>query len=171
MRYQAQTELAGVKNAPAVKGNRAMIYFEADLGAFVKGKEFSALNITRSGATGMLLAINNRDRWFSHVSYDPKDSDASVNFSKDQCREIIQKAIDLPDLQVKILSIILWEAEEKVANCLQQGRVFIGDAERRPVAELTVSQAGGIADTEVFSPMKIGNRLDGRMETTLFSVA
>lgn len=180
-------------------GHIINIYFEADLEHFVKGREFSACNITRTGAAGVLLAINNRDRWCYHVSYDFEGGETAAHFSEERCREIIQKAIDLPDLQVKILSVLPWEAAEKVAEQFQQDRVFlIGDAvhlmpptggygantgvqdahnlawklaaavhkaaspellktyeaERRPVAQMTVSEAGRVADTGVFSAMK-----------------
>ncbi|MGO4789078.1 FAD-dependent monooxygenase [Paenibacillus sp. 2KB_20] len=180
-------------------GHIINIYFEADLEHFVKGREFSACNITRTGAEGVLLAINNRDRWCYHVSYDFEGGETAANFTEERCKEIIQKAIDLPDLQVKILSVLPWEAAERVAEQFQQDRVFlIGDAvhlmpptggygantgvqdahnlawklaavvnkvagpellktyeaERRPVALMTVSEAGRVADTGVFSAMK-----------------
>lgn len=179
-------------------GHIMNIYFEADLGGFVEGKEFSALNITHPEAAGLLLAINNKNRWCFHVAYDPNAGESPADFSEERCRKMIQKAIDLPLLQVDILSILPWEAAEKVASCFQHESIFlIGDAahvmpptggygantgvqdahnlawklaavlnkvadpsllatydaERRPVAEMTVSQAGRMADTGAFSPM------------------
>ena len=180
-------------------GHIINMYFESDLSEFVKGREFSACNITHPDAAGILLAINNRDRWCYHVSYDPDAGEAPADFPAARCKEIIQKAIGLPDQEVRILSVLPWEAAEKVASRFQQGRVFLTgdaahvmpptggygantgvqdahnlawklaavinkqaspalletyDAERRPVAQMTVAQAGRLANNGTFSPIK-----------------
>ncbi|MBM7599485.1 2-polyprenyl-6-methoxyphenol hydroxylase-like FAD-dependent oxidoreductase [Virgibacillus halotolerans] len=180
-------------------GHIINIYFEADLSEFVSGREFMGCNITHPDAAGALLAINNRDRWCYHVSYDPEAGEMPDEFSHERCHNIIQKAIGFPDLEVHIISVLPWEAAGRVADRFQKGRVFLAgdaahempptggygantgvqdahnlawklaavvnkqagaglpetyDAERRPVAHMTVAQAGQIADTGKVSPIK-----------------
>lgn len=110
-------------------GHIINIYFEADLSEMVRGRECSAVNITHPEAGGTLIAVNNSDRWCYHIPYRPNAGEFAADFSEQRCRETIRTAIGLPDLDVNILSVLPWEAAERIASRFQQGRVFLaGDA-------------------------------------------
>lgn len=110
-------------------GHIINIYFRADLGEFVNGREFMGCNITRPDAAGSLFPINNDDLWTLHVSYDPEVGETPDDFTEERCYNIIQKAIGLPDLEAYIISILPWEAAGRIANKFQKERIFlVGDA-------------------------------------------
>ncbi|WP_339071022.1 FAD-dependent monooxygenase [Chitinophaga sp. 212800008-4] len=108
------------------QGHLLNIYFEAPLGDFVRGREFSIMLIRRPGIRGMLTAINNSDRWVFHLSYDPAQAD---QYTIPHVTSILQSMIGLPDIPVRVLSILPWQPTTRVVNEMQHGRIFIaGDA-------------------------------------------
>ncbi|KEQ24685.1 FAD-dependent monooxygenase [Paenibacillus tyrfis] len=109
-------------------GSLINIYFQADLRDVVQGREFSICNIMHPEATGMLVAINNSDRWCFHAPYDPQ-TESPEDYTPERCKELIAKALGFPGLDIRILSVLSWEAAEGVAERFQAGRVFLaGDA-------------------------------------------
>ena len=99
-------------------GKLLNIYFEADLTRYVKDKEFSILLVNN----GMLIAINNTDRWTFHLLHDRE-------YTHEMLIPIIKEVIGYPDVAVKILSVLPWEPTVKVASDMMHGRVFLaGDA-------------------------------------------
>ncbi|MBU7316258.1 FAD-dependent monooxygenase [Paenibacillus oleatilyticus] len=104
------------------------IYFQADLRDMVQGHEFSICNILHPEATGMLVAINNSDRWCFHAPYDPQN-ELPEDYTPERCKDLLAKALGFPGLDIRILSVLPWEAAEGVAERFQSGRVFLaGDA-------------------------------------------
>ena len=104
------------------------IYFEADLADFVRHREFSILLVKEPDVKGMLTAINNRDRWVFHLFYDAGIENASA-FTEERVTRILQRVIGLPDVRVRIISILPWQPTVKVVKEMQHGRVFLaGDA-------------------------------------------
>jgi putative polyketide hydroxylase len=105
------------------------ISFEADLSEQVRGKEFSQCLIERPDMYGVLVSINNTDRWVFHLSYDPEKGEGLDDFPPELCQELIRRAVNLPDLAVEIRSIGPWESAVRIADRFQHGRVFLaGDA-------------------------------------------
>jgi putative polyketide hydroxylase len=95
------------------------IYFEADLAEFVRGREFSLLIIKTKG---LLASINNSNRWVFHLHYDPANKPEDVT-------AILKEVIGLPEINIRIISILPWQPTVKVVNEMQHGRVFLsGDA-------------------------------------------
>ncbi|HVU98749.1 MAG TPA: FAD-dependent oxidoreductase [Puia sp.] len=98
------------------------IYFEAPLGEYVRGKEFSILLIRKPHLRGMLTAINNDDRWVFHL-YNGEGC------SEEEIKEVLQEVIGIRGVDVRILSILPWQPTVKVVENMQHGRVFLaGDA-------------------------------------------
>jgi putative polyketide hydroxylase len=170
------------------------IYFRADLSTLVQGREFVLCLVRNPEAQGVLLAVNNTDRWIFTVPYAPESQTLEEDFTPERCIERVRKAIGLSHLAIEIINIIPWEAAVRIAESFQQGRIFLVgdaahvmpptgafgmntgiqdaqnlawklaavlhgqagpallatyDAERRPVAQFTVEQAGIRSDTYV----------------------
>ncbi|NML21460.1 hypothetical protein HHL16_11275 [Pseudoflavitalea sp. G-6-1-2] len=110
-------------------GNLLNIYFEADLTDLVKGKEFSILNIRESWCRGMLCSINNSNKWVFHLHSADDDAHFSEEESKHRIVVLLRKAIGIPDLPIKIISILPWQPTEKVMVNMRHNRIFFaGDA-------------------------------------------
>ena len=105
------------------------IYFEADLSDLIQGDAFGFSMILHSEVVGALIPVNNNDRWIYHVAYNPSKGETPADFSAERCQKIVQKAMGMPNLNVKIISISPWEATESTAIRFQDNRVFLaGDA-------------------------------------------
>jgi 2-polyprenyl-6-methoxyphenol hydroxylase-like FAD-dependent oxidoreductase len=105
------------------------IYFEADLSEQVRGKEFSQCLIERPDIYGVLVSINNTNRWVFHLSYDPARGETPDDFPPERCQELIRQVVGLPGLAVEIRSISPWESAVRIADSFQRGRIFLaGDA-------------------------------------------
>ena len=105
------------------------IYFEADLGSHVRGREFSLINIRTATAKGLLASINNGDRWVFHLCYDPAAGEKAADFSAEKIKAILQEVIGLPGIAIRVISMLPWQPTVKVVDNMQQGRIFLaGDA-------------------------------------------
>lgn len=105
------------------------ILFEADLTELVHGREFSMCLIERPEVTGLFTSINNHDRWVFHLSYDPRKGETVEDFPTERCQNLIKIALGMPDVKIKVKSILPWEPTVRVAHKFQHGRVFLaGDA-------------------------------------------
>ncbi len=110
-------------------GHFVNVYFRADLSELVRGREFILCFVERPGAEGLLLAVNNADRWLFNIEYDPERGETPDAFTPARCVERIRAAIGLPDPDVEVLSVLPWEGAALIANRFQIGRTFLaGDA-------------------------------------------
>lgn len=110
-------------------GDLLNIYFEADLADFVRGLEFSLIRIRQAETTGLLASINNSDRWVFHLSYDPVKGERPEDFTEERVVAILKKVIGLPEVAIRVISILPWQPTVKVVNEMQYGRIFLaGDA-------------------------------------------
>lgn len=105
------------------------ILFRADLREFVRDREFSICLIDRPDLHGLFTSINNRDRWVFHLAYDPARGEKPEDFPPERCKDLLRLALGMPEIALEIESILPWESAVRVADCFQQGRVFLaGDA-------------------------------------------
>ncbi len=110
-------------------GHFVNVYFRADLSELVRGREFILCFVERPGTEGLLLAVNNSDRWLFNVAYDPTRGETPDAFTPARCVALIRAAIGLPDLDVEILSVLPWEGAALIADRFRVGRAFlVGDA-------------------------------------------
>ncbi len=122
-------ELGVVMEGRGTLGHYINIYFRADLGSLARGREFILCFIENAEVHGVLLAVNNTDRWLLNVPYDPENGPTAREFTPERCKELVRKAIGLPQLDPEILGILPWEAAVRVAEKFQYGRVLLaGDA-------------------------------------------
>ncbi|MEU7909505.1 FAD-dependent monooxygenase [Microbispora bryophytorum] len=105
------------------------VLFRADLTDLVRGHEFVVCEIRCPGAEGLLLAINNTDRWVFYISCPPDSGLSPADFPPERCLQVVRQAIGLPDLDIELLAVMPWQAAAFVADRCRQGRVFlVGDS-------------------------------------------
>ncbi len=105
------------------------IYFEADLADLVKGREFSQFLVREPEITGFLLSINNSNRWAFHLKFHPELGEGVSHYPEARLVALLKRLIGLPDLFIRILSVLPWPLAVRVAEEMQFGRIFLaGDA-------------------------------------------
>jgi putative polyketide hydroxylase len=110
-------------------GRLMNIYFEADLAEVVRGREFSLLRIDGPAIIGLFTSINNSDRWVFHLHYDPAKGQRPDDFTHEHITAILKKVIGLPDIKIRIISVLPWQPTVKAVTEMQHGRIFLaGDA-------------------------------------------
>jgi putative polyketide hydroxylase len=112
-----------------VMGHLLNILFNANLQSLVRGREVSLCKIVRPGVYGLFTSINNSDTWVFHLSYDPLKGEQVEDFTPERCVDLLRLALGIPDIDIRIKSILPWEPTVQVAERLQEGRIFLaGDA-------------------------------------------
>ncbi len=107
------------------------VYFRADLASLVRGREFSICVIDQPDLHGLLVSINNSDRWVLHISYSPEQGERPEDFPPARCATLIRQAIGagFEQLAIEILAISPWQSAVRIADRFQHGRIFLaGDA-------------------------------------------
>ncbi len=120
--------------------------FEADLGDLVRGHEFAFCEIKGNGFEGILVAVDNADRWVFHVTVED-ERESLADYPPERCRELVRAAVGVPDLDVAILGRLTWQMSSRVAESMRAGRVFLaGDSAHTipPIGAFGLST--GIAD-------------------------
>jgi putative polyketide hydroxylase len=144
------------------------IDFRADLSELVRGHEFILCTIETPEAPGLLMAINNSDRWLFQMPGYLENGALKVPSVK-CCQELVRKAIGIPDLAVEILGILPWEPQERLAERYQVGRVFLaGDAAHIILPTGGVGANLGIQDGQNLA-WKLAAVLQGYADSTLLS--
>ena len=65
----------------------------------------------------------------------------------DRCTEVVNLALGMPEIDVKVISILPWQASSRVAQTLQKGRIFLaGDAAHHMTPYRGQGATTGIAD-------------------------
>ncbi|GAC1648118.1 MAG: FAD-dependent monooxygenase [Ktedonobacteraceae bacterium] len=137
-RYMIATDGAAspIRNALGVSvterttmGHYVNIYFRADLRALVHDRWFALCFVENADVEGIILAVNNTDRWLFNVPYAPEKGETPADFANERCIDLVRKAVGLPLLDVQVISTLPWEAAARFVEHMQVGRVFLaGDA-------------------------------------------
>lgn len=105
------------------------ILFNADLRPWTANRPAALYFVEQSDLRATFLTINARDRWsflihsVKQYGYGPQD------FTPERCTAMIRRGVGVPDLPVKILGAVFWEASAQVADNYCHGRIFLaGDA-------------------------------------------
>ncbi|MFE1753265.1 FAD-dependent oxidoreductase [Streptomyces anandii] len=113
---------------PGTTGHFLNVHFEADLAEQLGERRFIMCYTFNDTVRGALMPLDNSRRWLLHVVFDPAAEDPS-SFDEARCRELVRGAAGVPDLEVKVLGAIPWEAAGRTATAFSSGRVFlVGDA-------------------------------------------
>ena len=164
---QVRQRLGIERTGKGLLGHLVNILFEADLRDLVRGREFSLCLINRSEVRGLLTSINNSSRWVFHASYDPAKGEKAEDYTVDRCIELVKLVLGMPDVKVRIISILPWESAVRVVQTLQRGRVFLaGDAAHQMPPWRGQGANSGIADVHNLA-WKLAAVLKGEAEPAL----
>ncbi|GCE24965.1 FAD-binding monooxygenase [Dictyobacter alpinus] len=144
------------------------IDFRADLSELVRGHEFILCTIETPEASGLLMAINNSDRWLFQMPGYRENGEVKIP-SVERSQDLVRKAIGIPDLAVEIMGILPWMPQERLAKRYQVGRVFLaGDAAHVILPTGGVGANLGIQDGQNLA-WKLAAVLQGHADSTLLS--
>ncbi|MGW0630210.1 FAD-dependent monooxygenase [Streptomyces sp. NPDC002758] len=112
---------------PGTTGHFLNIHFEADLAEELGDRRFTMCYTFNDTVRGALMPLDNSRRWLLHVIFDPATEDAA-SFTDERCRELVRAAAGVPELEVKVLGTMPWEAAGRTATAFAAGRAFlVGD--------------------------------------------
>ncbi|WP_016697051.1 FAD-dependent monooxygenase [Actinoalloteichus spitiensis] len=121
-------------------GRSTNVYFEADLSAQVRGREFNLCQIEHPEVPSMLLTVDGAWRWL--LMADPVPGRDHAGWAR-----AVRTATGVPDLDVRIRSALDWEPGMFVADRFSVGRVFLaGDAAHVMPPYLAAGANTGIQD-------------------------
>lgn len=114
------------------------VYFTADLGGLVRGKEFNLCQIEHPDASGGLASVDGRYRWVFMTPGTDTDRDWPT---------LLRTAIGVPVPELHVHSVLPWRPEMLVADQYRKGRVFLaGDAAHVMPPFAAAGANTGIAD-------------------------
>ncbi|MFC0864673.1 FAD-dependent monooxygenase [Sphaerimonospora cavernae] len=118
-RSEVRTALGIGLSGPGTLGEPIQnVLFRADLGGLIRGRRFAVCRITNPEAPGTLIMIDGEKEWVFHIGLD-----------REPTPDLIRTALGVPDLQVEIVSTLVWRVRAQVADRFRDGRVFLaGDA-------------------------------------------
>nr|WP_272922552.1 FAD-dependent monooxygenase [Streptomyces sp. SID5785] len=115
-------------DGPGTTGHFLNIHFEAELAEQLGDRRFIMCYTFNDAVRGALMPLDNSRRWLLHVGFDPAAQDPA-SFDEARCQELVRAATGVPDLDVKVLGAMPWEAAGRTAGAFSSGRVFlVGDA-------------------------------------------
>lgn len=109
--------------------NVSITFRSRGLAEVVGERRFIVCYLTRPGADGALLPVDNAERWVFHAPWHPDRGETMEDFTDERCTEHIRRAVGAPGLDVEITGKAPWHAAERVAERYASGRVFLaGDS-------------------------------------------
>ncbi|MFF6996452.1 FAD-dependent oxidoreductase [Streptomyces sp. NPDC008313] len=109
--------------------NVSVTFTSRRLADTVGDRRFIVCYLTREGADGALLPVDNREHWVFHAPWHPERGETLEEFTDERCAEHIRRATGVEDLDVEITGRAAWHAAERVAERYADGRVFLaGDS-------------------------------------------
>ncbi|MEO3778526.1 FAD-dependent monooxygenase [Micromonospora sp. B11E3] len=122
------------------------VLFTADLADLVRGNEFAFAQISNPRSEGILLTIDNRDRWIYHISY-RDDEETLGDYPHERCVDLIRAAIGRDDIPVEIVSTIPWRMSARVAERVVEGRVVLAGDSAHTIPPIgAFGMSSGVAD-------------------------
>jgi 2-polyprenyl-6-methoxyphenol hydroxylase-like FAD-dependent oxidoreductase len=110
------------------------IYFHADCGAALRGRNLGVIYVFNADLRGFFRLVRTGDSGFLAVMTlgdmsQPGATKVAEGITEGRCIAFVHSATGMPDAKVKIEDIASWRAVAEVAERFREGRVFlIGDA-------------------------------------------
>jgi 2-polyprenyl-6-methoxyphenol hydroxylase-like FAD-dependent oxidoreductase len=111
----------------------ATIYFRADIGPLLRGRNLSVIYVNNSTQRGFIRVEKPFDRGFLAITAvgDPAHPDTDVSTGLDKARAValVRNALGVDDMAVEVDDIMRWDGQADTAARFQVDRVFLaGDA-------------------------------------------
>lgn len=95
----------------------------------VGDKRFLVCYLNGTEGEGVLLPVDNEEKWVFHVPWFPERGQTLESFTDTRIADHIRAAAGVRDLDVEVTGRAPWHAADRVADRYRQGRVFlIGDS-------------------------------------------
>ncbi|MCW5745791.1 MAG: FAD-dependent monooxygenase [Alphaproteobacteria bacterium] len=109
-------------------GHQIGVHFEADLWRWIEHRPYLLWWVYNADSSGLFIALDGRRRWTFNFAYDPQLA-KPADFDESRCVALIRAAVGVPDLPVRIRSVLPWRMQARLAERFRVGRVFLaGDA-------------------------------------------
>jgi putative polyketide hydroxylase len=141
----------GVKQHGKSLWSAVSMIFEADLMEIFRKRHAVMCFIANDTVSNAALvpypgSSTRPDLYRLDVPYDPEE-ESPADYPEARCLSLIGAAVGIPDLPVRLKTVLTYEACELVADRFQQGRVFlVGDAARTQPPSGGLGGATGIAE-------------------------
>ncbi|GGZ82092.1 FAD-dependent oxidoreductase [Streptomyces echinoruber] len=118
------------QNGPGDLFHNISVTFRSRRLADVVGeRRFIVCYLTRPGADGALLPVDNREHWVFHAPWFPDRGETLEDFTDERCAAHIRRAVGDDTLDVEITGRAPWHAAQRVAERYRAGRVLLaGDS-------------------------------------------
>ncbi|MFF2556302.1 FAD-dependent monooxygenase [Nocardia sp. NPDC058058] len=141
-------------------GSAVNVYFRAELGELVRGREFNLCQIENDRAPGAFASVDGTRRWIF-------TSGVGVDRPVRDWPEALRIAIGVPDIDIEVLSVLPWEPGMFIADAFRSGRVFLaGDAAHVMPPFAAAGANTGIEDAHNLA-WKLAHVLQGRADPAL----
>jgi 2-polyprenyl-6-methoxyphenol hydroxylase-like FAD-dependent oxidoreductase len=113
--------------------NSITIYFRANLGPLLRGRNLSVIYVINPALRGFFRIELPFDSGFLAVTAvgDPEhpNTDVSSGLTEQRCLELLHAALGVDDLSVEIQDVMHWQASANTAERFRDGNIFlVGDA-------------------------------------------
>ncbi|MEU9118483.1 FAD-dependent monooxygenase [Streptomyces sp. NPDC048506] len=116
------------------------VYFHADLGEVVRGREFNLCQIEHPDAPGALASVDGRRRWVFM-------GNGNGNATDRDWPAVLRTVLGVPAPDLEVRSVLPWQAEMLVADRYTLGRVHLAGDAAHVMPPFAASGANtGIAD-------------------------
>jgi 2-polyprenyl-6-methoxyphenol hydroxylase-like FAD-dependent oxidoreductase len=117
-----------------VFSNSVTIYFRADLAAIIGNRRLSIIYVNNPALRGFFRLEKTSTSGFLVINTvgdqaDPNTANVAEGITDTRALELLRAAIGVPDMPIKIESILAWQASAQAAETFRRGPVFlVGDA-------------------------------------------
>jgi putative polyketide hydroxylase len=135
------------ENALPSFGNSINVVFEADMESYRAGREYGLFWIANGDIQGAFGWRKRGNLWF--FNFEAAQGEDPAIYTADRCADLVRAAAGVPDLPIKVISILHWQHDQSVTKQWRAGRVFLaGDASHRFPPHGGFGMNSGIQDSQ-----------------------
>jgi putative polyketide hydroxylase len=128
-------------------GNSINVVFEADMESYRAGREYGLFWIVNGDIQGAFGWRKRGNLWF--FNFEAAQGEDPAIYTADRCADLVRAAAGVPDLPIKVISILHWQHDQSVTKQWRAGRVFLaGDASHRFPPHGGFGMNSGIQDSQ-----------------------
>jgi hypothetical protein len=113
-------------------GHQIGVHFEADLWPWIEHRPYLLFWIYNAESSGLFIALDGRHRWTFNFAYDPERA-SPADFDEARCVALVRAAVGVPDLPVKVRTVLPWRMQARLAERFRIGRVFLAGDSAHPL--------------------------------------